>query len=254
MTHKPTIECEHVTKTFPAGKREIAVVSDVNLTVRPGEFVILYGPSGSGKSTLLNLIAGLELPSKGEIKIRGYYLSHMNHRELANVHRTRIGMVFQQFNLVHTLTAVENVMLPQMFLGKHAKERKERSLKLMALFEIENLANQLPTELSGGEQQRLAIARAMVNDPWLLLVDEPTGNLDTKTAKEVMDIIADLNRHAHHTILLVTHNPDYLGMAHRVMFLKDGKIVREQQIRPYSPPPATSKDGHRYAKLRAKHE
>ncbi|MBI3495025.1 ABC transporter ATP-binding protein [Candidatus Berkelbacteria bacterium] len=251
---KPTAECINLVKTFALGKRAIQVIDDVSFTIEPGEFVILYGPSGSGKSTLLHLIAGLEVPSSGEIKIRGRYLSRLNQRQLANVHRTKIGMVFQQFNLIPTLSALDNVTLPQIFVGAPHEERRQRAIKLLKLLDIEKLADQLPVELSGGEQQRLAIARALVNDPWLLLIDEPTGNLDTKNAKEVIEIISDLNIHARRTILLVTHNPEYLYRAHRVLHLKDGKIIRSQQMKPYHAPLKKPPATHHFAAVREKDE
>lgn len=233
MTH-PVIECIKVTKEFPLGQgRAYAALRGVDLEVKPGEFVVLYGPSGSGKSTLLHLVAGLERPTSGTIKIRGEDLSQFQAKELATHHRMKIGMVFQQFNLIPTLSAVENVALPQVIAGKPLQSRLARALHLLEIFGLAHYANNLPTELSGGEQQRVAIARALVNNPWILLIDEPTGNLDTKTGKEVAQLIGNLNTHSKRTILLVTHSEMFFEFAHRIVYLLDGKSVKQEIRREY---------------------
>lgn len=229
MTH-PIIECDKVIKEWPLGKgRTFAALRGIDLDVRAGELVILFGPSGSGKSTLLNLIAGLEKVSGGKIKIRGHDLAKFSAKDIANHHRTKIGMVFQQFNLIPTLSVVENIALPQIFASRDLRKRLTRAHHLLELFGLDKYASNSPTELSGGEQQRVAIARALANNPWILLVDEPTGNLDTKSGQEVIDLIHDLNRHSKRTVLLVTHNDAYLNIAHRVIYLLDGQVVKEER-------------------------
>lgn len=235
MARKRTsvIQCVELVKNFSvAGHRTIEVLKKINLTIYGGEYVILYGPSGSGKSTLLHLIAGLEWPSAGHILIRGKDIGHFSRQELAQLHRTKIGLVFQQFNLIPTLTVLENVCLPQVLLRVPIKIRRERAMEVLKTLSLDKLVDHFPAELSGGEQQRVAIARALINNPWILLVDEPTGNLDSLSAEEVMRLIRDLNAKSHRTILLVTHNPDYVYFAHRVLYLRDGVITREVVNRP----------------------
>lgn len=227
------IHCVDVMKNFPVARgKTIQVLKKVNFSIAAGEYVILYGPSGSGKSTLLHLIAGLEPTSGGHILIRGKDLSRFSRQELAQLHRTKIGMVFQQFNLVPTLTVAENVALPQVFLRVPMKARRDRAIELLKILGLEQLANSFPSELSGGEQQRVAFARALINNPWILLVDEPTGNLDSSSAEDVMRLVRDLNVRSRRTILLVTHNPDYVFFPHRVFYLRDGTINREVVNRP----------------------
>lgn len=230
--HHPVISCQNLIKTFSLGKeRADSALKGIDLDIYSHELVILHGPSGSGKSTLLNLIAGLERPTQGTIKIRSKNISDYNQADLALHHRTKIGMVFQQFNLIPKLSVIENVTLPQVFADKPPAIRLKRAHSLLKLFNLDKYANNAPTELSGGEQQRVAIARALANNPWILLFDEPTGNLDTKSGKEVIDLIVRLNRQSKRTILLVTHNPEYLHIADRIVYLRDGKIVRQEKQR-----------------------
>lgn len=232
-TH-PVIECKGITKHFVLTKEKIyEALRGVNLEVRAGEFVILFGPSGSGKTTLLNLVAGLDRPSSGTIKIRGTDITKFSSKELAYHHRTKVGMVFQQFNLIPTLSIADNVALPQVFAKRPLRSRRERALHLLELLGLDKYANNVPNELSGGEQQRVAIARALVNNPWILLVDEPTGNLDSKTGTEVMELLFDLNRQSRRTILMVTHNANYLKFGHRVIYFLDGQTVREERRRAF---------------------
>lgn len=222
------IRCVNVSKDFSVSRgRLIKVLKNIDLTIHAGEYIILYGPSGSGKSTLLHLIAGLEIPSAGHILIRGRDLAKYTRDELAQLHRTKIGLVFQQFNLIPTLTVLENVSLPQVFLRQPIGSRRAKALEILRILSLEKLADHYPTELSGGEQQRVAIARALINNPWILLIDEPTGNLDSSSADDVMRLIRDLNEKSHRTILMVTHNPDYVYYPHRVLYLKDGSITKE---------------------------
>lgn len=231
--HRAVIECIDVTKKYQLAKdKVIEILHGVNFEIYATEYVIIYGPSGCGKSTLLNLVAGLEKPSSGSLKIRGEELSKLSSTQLARHHRTKIGMVFQQFNLINNLSVLENVALPNIFSGTKFSTRSKRAKHLLDHFRLGELADKIPTELSGGEQQRVALARALANNPWILLVDEPTGNLDSKSAEEVMEWLEHLNSKSRRTILLVTHNPDYLHYAHRVMYMKDGQIVNIKKNRP----------------------
>lgn len=226
---RPVIELEGVSKAYRDGGEGAVpyAVKDVTFSVLPGEFVILFGPSGSGKSTLLNLMAGLEMPTKGKVKSHGYDLSHYGGKQLARFHRRRMGMVFQNFNLIRSLTVLENVVLPMMADDKGIRYRTRKAMALLEKLGVSGYAKLFPSEVSGGEQQRIAIARALVTDPDLLLVDEPTGNLDTAAADVVMEILAKLNREDGHTIVLVTHNPEYLRYATRVIRVKDGETYED---------------------------
>lgn len=205
------------------------VLKNIYMEIFEGEFVIIFGPSGSGKSTVLNVMAGLENPTAGRVLVRNRDLSKFNNEELASYHRTKMGMVFQSFNLIKSLNVWENVALPQTAGGINYNTRKKRAMKLLKLLNIEQYAYRHPNEISGGEQQRVAIARALINNPYFLLVDEPTGNLDSKSADEVMNLLFDINKRAKHTIVLVTHNPNYLHYASRVVYFEDGKIVIEEK-------------------------
>lgn len=230
---RPLISLEYVSKSFGDDflDYEQFVLKNVSLTIQKGEFVIIFGPSGSGKSTLLNLIAGLERPSAGKVRLKRRDLTRMDDDELAVYHRRRMGMVFQNFNLVKSLNVWENVALPQTADGVAIGFRFRRAAELLKLFGLGTYTHRHINELSGGEQQRLAIARALVNNPLLLLVDEPTGNLDSKSADDVMRLLHGLHYHAHHTILLVTHNPDYLHYATRVIYLQDGEVKKQEWIK-----------------------
>ncbi|TSC92843.1 MAG: putative ABC transport system ATP-binding protein [Candidatus Berkelbacteria bacterium Licking1014_7] len=226
---RAVIEVKGLEKKFELTKDKYQVaLQAVDFDIEATEFVILFGPSGCGKSTVLNLIAGLELPTAGSIKIRGEELTKFNKIQLARHHRTKIGMVFQQFNLIANLSVKENVALPGAFAGSNYETRTKRAEHLLEMFGLTGMADNLPQELSGGEQQKVAIARSLMNNPWIVLVDEPTGNLDSKSSEEVMDILEHLNQKSRRTILLVTHNPDYLNRAHRVFFMKDGKIINSK--------------------------
>ena len=231
ITLNPLLSLEYVSKSFGphALDYDSMVLKNVSVKVHDGEFIIVFGPSGSGKSTFLNLLAGLELPTAGRILLREHNMADFSSEELAHYHRTKIGMVFQNFNLIKSLNVWENVALPQTSKGIRYNERRRHAFELLALLGLSGLENRHPNELSGGQQQRVAIARALVNNPYLLLIDEPTGNLDTNSADEVMQIINDLHAQASHTLVLVTHNPNYLHYATRVFYMKDGKIVKEER-------------------------
>jgi len=229
--HLPLLTVDNVSKTFGEHPEDYAqlVLVNVKLNVEDGEFLIIYGPSGSGKSTLMNLLAGLEFATGGRVFIRGENISKMTNDELAHLHAHRTGMVFQSFNLIKSLNVWENVALPQAAVGIPQNLRKKRALHILKLLQMEKFANRHANELSGGQQQRVAIARALINNPAILLVDEPTGNLDSKMGDEVMRLLHDLNYRAKQTVILVTHNPDHLKFGSRVIYFKDGQIEREER-------------------------
>lgn len=227
MQKSRVIKLDSVSKSYKIGKSTFDILKDISLEIYAGEYIIIFGPSGCGKSTLLNIISGLETVDAGKVKIRGEDITRLNQNELARYHRTKVGMVFQQFNLIKNLNVMENVALPQVFSGIGIKRREKRAMRLLHEFGLEKLAKNLPTEMSGGQQQRVAIARALVNNPWIMIGDEPTGNLDSKSANEVMELFKSLNEKSKRTVLMVTHNPEYVYYAHRVLYMRDGKIIKE---------------------------
>lgn len=207
---------------------QVNALLNATLEIEQEEYIIIFGPSGCGKSTLLNVIAGLEKPTEGEVYVNKENLGEMDDDQLAKFHCTKIGMVFQAYNLITSLSVRDNVILPQMFLGNNSgKSRRENADKLLDRFGILPQANKIPTQLSGGQQQRIGIARALINDQPIILADEPIGNLDSKSAENVLEILKDLNEKEEKTIVMVTHNPEYLDYAHRVFYMKDGKIENE---------------------------
>ncbi|MCL5411471.1 MAG: ABC transporter ATP-binding protein [Patescibacteria group bacterium] len=221
----PVIKCENLTKIYKLGETNVQALRGVSFELYAGTYSLLLGPSGCGKSTLLSLVAGLDVPTAGKIFIRGEDLSGLTVDQLAKHRNKKIGMIFQQFNLIQSMTVWENVALPYVFAGMPLLIRKKRAMKLLELVHMEKYANHLPTQLSGGQQQKVAIVRSLMNNPWILLIDEPTGNLDSISANEVMEFIRQLNEKSKRTILLVTHNPDYCKYAQRIMYMKDGKIL-----------------------------
>jgi putative ABC transport system ATP-binding protein len=216
-----------LTRTFEVGETTVEALRSINLDVDRGQFVALVGPSGSGKSTLLNLVGGLDRPTSGQLWIDGEELSASKEKALTEHRRRRVGFVFQSFNLLPRLTAVENVALPLMFVGVPERERMERAGQLLDQVGLSDRQDHRPTQLSGGEQQRVAIARALVNRPAIILADEPTGNIDTATGAEIMALLRRLNREQGVTLLLVTHDPEAAGFADRVIQLRDGRIAGE---------------------------
>lgn len=220
------IKVEDVWKTYKLGEVELTVLRGVSLRVKQGSFVAIMGPSGSGKSTLLHIIGALDLPSKGKAYINGRDISQMSEDELSQIRGQKIGFVFQQFNLLHNLTALENVALPMVFQGVNEKERKKRAEKLLTSLGLEKRLNHRPSELSGGERQRIAIARALANDPDIIVADEPTGNLDSTTGKKIMDILVDLHRNQKKTIIVVTHDPNIANYTEQTINIKDGSIIK----------------------------
>ena len=212
-------------RTFEVGETTVQALYNINLEVDQGQFVALVGPSGSGKSTLLNLVGGLDRPTSGELWIDSVELSTSKEKALTEHRRQRVGFVFQSFNLLPRLTAVENVALPLIFVGTAERERLERARQLLAQVGLSDRLDHRPTQLSGGEQQRVAIARALVNHPAIILADEPTGNIDTATGAEIMALLRSLNREQGVTLLLVTHDPEAASFADRVIQLRDGQIA-----------------------------
>jgi putative ABC transport system ATP-binding protein len=215
---------------YRLGRSVIPAVDGVSLAAKRGEFIALLGASGSGKSTLLNLIAGLDRPDAGAIEVDGQDLGVMDSRQLAQYRRHTVGMVFQSFNLVPNMTLYENVELPMRFAETPRRERKSRALEALRRVGLSDRMNHRPSEMSGGEQQRAALARALVNEPKILLADEPTGNLDSKTGTEIMDLIRELNRTLEMTVVMVTHEkPLAERYARRLIFLGDGKLLSETE-------------------------
>ncbi len=226
---QPIIRIEKLNVTYAIGRtNKIHVLKDIDLEIYPGEFIIFFGPSGCGKSTLLYSIAGLETNIEGKIYFHGKSLSDMTPREIEHYHQRKMGMIFQAYYLINSLTVFDNVILPQMSIGAKHSDRTKRAIDLLKHFGVWDQANKLPNELSGGQQQRVAICRALINDPELLLADEPVGNLDSKSAQDVMNLLNDLNHNAGKTIILVTHNPEHLHFAHRVFYIRDGRIIKTE--------------------------
>ncbi len=227
---KLLIELENVWKIYTMGEVEVKALSGVNLEVRRGEFLSVMGPSGSGKSTAMNMIGALDIPTRGVIKLEGQNIAKLEESDLAQIRGRKIGFIFQQFNLIPTLTAKENIMLPMMFQNIPRYERDVRAEKLLDLVELGERMYHKPSELSGGQQQRVAIARSLANNPDVILADEPTGNLDSKTGETMMAFLKKLNRKEGKTIVLVTHDPKIARKADRTEYLLDGKIIKERRI------------------------
>jgi len=221
------IKCEDLVKTYNPGEaNECCAVCHVDLTIDLGEYVSLIGPSGSGKSTLLNLISCLDTPTSGEVYIEGIGISTLNGLEKARLRREKLGFVFQQFNLIPTMTSFENIELPMRFKGLGHTERKKRVQDILELVELGDKGGNRPSELSGGQAQRVAVARSLANDPQIILADEPTGNLDQKTGNTIMDLLKKLNKEEDKTLVIVTHDPKIAKNAPRTIKIVDGKIVK----------------------------
>src|SRR3954467_2352220 len=221
----PLIELRNVTKEYDEGGRRRTVLREASLTVQRGELAVLIGRSGTGKSTLLNLLSGIDPPSSGEVVIDGVSLSTLSERDRTLFRRDRIGFVFQFFNLIPTLTVEENLLLPLELKGKVSRQQRDAALALLAEVGLADRAASYPDQLSGGEQQRVAVARALAHDPLLVLADEPTGNLDLETGLQVLEILDRLTRRAGKTLVMVTHSPEVVGLADRVFRIEDCRLV-----------------------------
>jgi putative ABC transport system ATP-binding protein len=221
------IHLENILKSYYLGKHELQVLKGISLDIFKSEYVALMGPSGSGKSTLMNILGCLDSPSGGKYLLNGKDVSRMPDNDLAEVRNKEIGFVFQQFNLLPRLTAAENVALPLVYSGVGRKERNERAMDVLRKVKLDDRSHHKPNELSGGQAQRVAIARALINNPSIILADEPTGNLDSKTSYEIMDILSKIHTDGN-TVILVTHEEDISHFAHRVIRLKDGMIESDK--------------------------
>lgn len=222
------IHLEKIRKSYYMGKMELKVLKDIDLEINKNEYVTLMGPSGSGKSTLMNIIGCLDTATSGKYVLNKQDVSKMSDNELAEIRNKEIGFVFQQFNLLPRLTALENVALPLVYTGIGKKQRNEKAIHVMDLVNLTDRTHHRPNELSGGQCQRVAIARALVNDPSLILADEPTGNLDTKTSYEIMEIFNKIHENGN-TIVLVTHEEDIANHAHRIIRLRDGMVESDKK-------------------------
>lgn len=222
---KVILHLRDVWKTYVMGEQPLHVLKNINLEIYRNEFTAILGPSGSGKSTLMNLVGILDVPTKGNIYLDGHDISKLSESELAQIRGKKLGFIFQQFNLISTLTALENVILPTIFQNMSETARNEKAQKMLAKVGLADRMLHKPTELSGGQQQRVAIARALMNDPEIILADEPTGNLDSLSGRQVMEMLLNLHSQEHKTIILVTHDTHLVQHVERTISLKDGEIV-----------------------------
>ena len=227
---RPVIQLDHIHKTYTMGDVEVHALRGVSLEIREREFVAIMGASGSGKSTTMNILGCLDRPTRGTYILDGEDVSQMSKDERADIRCKKIGFVFQGFNLLSRTSALENVELPMLYLGVDSTTRHERAMEALAAVGLSGREQNHPNQLSGGQQQRVAVARSLVNHPALILADEPTGNLDSRTSVEVMEIFQRLNRERGITLVLVTHEPDIAEYAHRVVVFKDGKIKSDRRV------------------------
>ena len=224
----PLIEVKHLIKTYQTGEESFNALDDVSLSVNHGEFVAIMGASGSGKSTMMNTLGTLDRPNSGSYHLDGIDVFSLSSDELSEIRNVKLGFVFQGFNLISRTSALDNVQLPMIYKGIPEEERIERARNALKIVGLENRENHMPNQMSGGQQQRVAIARAIVNDAPLILADEPTGNLDTKTSIDVMNFFVELNEVYKKTIILVTHEPDIAEYCRRIVRFKDGKIISDE--------------------------
>jgi len=222
------IELKDVWKIYQMGDVDVKALQGLTMSIKKGEFVAIMGPSGSGKSTCVNMVGCLDIPTRGNVYLDKQDISYLHESELAQIRGKKIGFIFQTFNLIGTLTALENVALPMIFQGVPLEQRQQRAKELLQLVELQDRMHHKPSELSGGQRQRVAIARALANDPEVILADEPTGNLDSVTGEKVMEFLDRLHKKEKKTIILVTHDPVLVSVADRVIHLKDGKIDKKR--------------------------
>jgi putative ABC transport system ATP-binding protein len=221
----PIIKISKLFKSFNVGKGKVDVLKDINLEIFAGEFVVIFGPSGCGKSTLLNTLVGLETPTEGTVMVRGKNFYDMKQNDRTIFRRKKFGIVYQSSNWIRSLNVIENVAFPLCLAGANERKAKERAKNLLTLFRLEEFENNVATELSGGQQQRVSVARSLITNPWIIIADEPTGNLDTTSAADLMYAFQFLNSENKRTIIMVTHNPDYEKYATRIIKMADGKIL-----------------------------
>lgn len=221
------LKTEHITKIFDSVAGRVEALKDINLMIKRGEFVSVMGPSGSGKSVLLNILGALDRPTSGKVFINGFDIFALGDAEIATMRNHLIGYIFQSYNLVNRTTVQENVKLPAIIAGVSPSEANFRSMKILEYLGIADKAKQKPANLSGGQQQRVAIARCLINNPAIILADEPTGNLDTKTGQDIFAMLNELSRKFKRTIMMVTHNPELAELTDRTIFIKDGRIDKE---------------------------
>lgn len=229
LRSRPIIEVRDIRKEYPMGEETVVALKHINLNIMRGEICCIFGTSGSGKSTLLHQLAGMEKPTRGEVRIGGVPISRLNEDQLASFRQRHLGFVFQSYNLLPNLTATENVALPLMFRGVPKQQREREARKLLCQVGLSHRLDHFPSQMSGGQQQRAGIARAFISRPDVVFADEPTGNLDSKTTVEIMKMICSFARDFHQTIILVSHDPEMTSYAHRIITLVDGEIVSNQQ-------------------------
>lgn len=222
------VECTNVTKIYQQGRLEVIALDDVSLSIEKGSFSALAGPSGSGKTTLLNIIGGLDVPDSGQVAVDGNSLQEMTQSQLANLRLNKVGFVFQSYNLIPVLSAVENVEFVMLLQGVDAKERRERAMAILDDVGLENRYERRPAELSGGQQQRVAVARAIVSNPSIVLADEPTANLDSKTGNGLLEMMKEMNERKGVTFIFSTHDRMVMDYARRLIHIRDGKISNDQ--------------------------
>lgn len=222
------LQLKNITKTYQTGSSSFDALKNVNLSIKEGEYISITGPSGSGKSTLMHIIGLLDNPTSGEVLLEGKDISKFKEKQLAEIRNHTLGFVFQQFNLLPKTSSLENVMLPLLYSEIPLSKRTPMALEMLKKVNLENKVRNLPSQLSGGEQQRVAIARALVNNPKIILADEPTGNLDSKTGKEIVTLLHKLNREEKRTIILVTHDQELANEADRILVIKDGEISEKK--------------------------
>ena len=232
-TREPVIQVKNLYKIFRVGNEKVRALNGVDMTIYKGEFCAIVGTSGSGKSTMLNMLAGLEKPTKGEVIISGQHLEKMNENQLVKFRRERVGFIFQSFNLLGTMNAIENVALPLTFRGVDKKTREAKAVKTLKLVGLPKHMKHRPNEMSGGQQQRVGVARALVLDPEIIFADEPTGNLDSNTSAEVLKLMRKVVQEQNQTMVMVTHDNHLAGFADRIFHIIDGKIVKVENRSEY---------------------